>query len=525
MLQNPSEPLRLRLELLGPIPGLKSKELQASPSIAGLSSTASFDCSQLSDQSNSQTQTALWKPLPGPQTQALFCQADELFYGGAAGGGKTDLLLGVAATEHTRSIIFRREYGQLSGIFERSREIIGEAGRFNEQAPRWRMDGGRLIEFGAVKDEGDKTKYQGRAHDLKGFDEITHFTETQFRYLIGWTRTTKRGQRTRVICTGNPPTSTEGQWVIQYWGPWLDETHANPAEPGELRWFTTLDGKDVECDGSEPFEHNGEMVYPRSRTFIPARLQDNPYLTHDAAYIATLQGMEEPMRTQMLYGDFSLGLIVDSSQLIPTELIREARRKVAEYDPNGGPLVAGVDVAGPGEDETVLIVRQASRVLSVASFNDADARGPVLAALKDELHRGLTQVNVDTAGIGHFFAIHLDENLPKTVTVNAVNVGEKPTSDEMAEKRANLKAELYWALRERFQDGDVAGLTDSVTINQLASIRYKHDGRGRVVIESKDDARKRGVKSPDRAEALMLAFAPESRMDKLAGLYAAQWVA
>src|SRR5690349_13379609 len=71
---------------------------------------------------------AMWAPLPGPQTLAYHSPADELFYGGAGGGGKTDLILGLALTAHTSSIIFRREFSQFrgpEGIIERSREIIG----------------------------------------------------------------------------------------------------------------------------------------------------------------------------------------------------------------------------------------------------------------------------------------------------------------------------------------------------------------------------------------------------------------
>ena len=85
-----------------------------------------------------------------------------------------------------------------------------------------------------------------------------------------------------------------------------------------------------------------------------------------------------------------------------------------------------------------------------------------------------------------------------------VNVGESPRDQD---KFANLKAELYWGLRMRLETGDISGPMDERTIGQLAGIRYKHNARGQVVIESKDDARKRGVKSPDRAEAVMLAFA------------------
>lgn len=172
-----------------------------------------------------------------------------------------------------------------------------------------------------------------------------------------------------------------------------------------------------------------------------------------------------------------------------------------------GPIRAGVDVAGPGEDETVLAIRQGGRLMSLASWAQADPRGEVVAALAP--YRGqLERVNVDTVGIGYYLAQHLrDLDFP----VYDINVGEAPDDKE---KYSNLKAELYWGLRQRFQAGDMSGLDDETAIAQLAGIRYKHNARGQVMIESKDDARKRGVKSPDRAEAIMLAFAgrdiPES---------------
>jgi phage terminase large subunit len=173
-------------------------------------------------------------------------------------------------------------------------------------------------------------------------------------------------------------------------------------------------------------------------------------------------------------------------------------------------------VAGPGEDETVVVIRQDEQILAIEPFAQPDARGPVLAALRPWLHHGLAQVNVDTAGQGWYFALALREGLPESVRVNEVNVGERPTDDRAAEKYANLKAELYWSLRDRFRDGQISGLSDQTTVAQLAGLRYEHDSRGRVKIESKEDARKRGAKSPDRAEALMLAFSPTSTRQALA---------
>jgi hypothetical protein len=137
----------------------------------------------------------------------------------------------------------------------------------------------------------------------------------------------------------------------------------------------------------------------------------------------------------------------------------------------------------------------------------------VLAELRQDMTAGRLKagsVRVDSIGIGYTFALELrDQGVP----VSMVNVGEAPSDlkDEhfvaYREKYANLKAQLYWGLRLRLERGDFAGLMDDQTIAQLTSIRYSHNSRGRVQIESKEDARKRGVKSPDRAEAVMLCFA------------------
>jgi hypothetical protein len=278
-----------------------------------------------------------WEPLKGPQSEALDCDADHLFYGGAAGGGKTDLLLGAALTRHRRSIIFRREFAQLKGIRERAEEIYGPLGKFNGQLELWRIEAGeyrgRRVEFGACQNTGDETKYQGRPHDLKAFDEITHFTEQQFRFIITWNRTAHPGQRTRVICAGNPPTDAEGDWVIKYWAPWLDPTHPNPAKPGELRWFVSdpINGGDIEVPSGDPVlmkDEDGfeELVQPKSRSFIFARVEDNPYLM-TSGYKATLQALPEPLRSRMLRGMFGAGQEDADWQVIPSAWVQAAQKR------------------------------------------------------------------------------------------------------------------------------------------------------------------------------------------------------
>lgn len=175
----------------------------------------------------------------------------------------------------------------------------------------------------------------------------------------------------------------------------------------------------------------------------------------------------------------------------------EAARREAS-DP-GGPVVAGVDVAGPGEDESAVKVRCGSVLLAEHSCHEADARGTVIRWLQPWRSR-LQAVYVDEVGIGYHMMTHLrDQGLP----VFGVNAGEAPRDKE---RFINRKAEVAWSLRERLEAGDVAGLVDEATIGQLAGIRWRANARGQVVIESKDEARRRGVKSPDRAEALILAY-------------------
>ena len=105
----------------------------------------------------------LWLPQVGPQMEALNSPADILFYGGQAGGGKSDLLLGAALTTQEHSILFRRQAVQLVGLEERMTNILGTRDGYNSQTGLWRLPNGRVLEFGSVKEPGDWMKYQGRA--------------------------------------------------------------------------------------------------------------------------------------------------------------------------------------------------------------------------------------------------------------------------------------------------------------------------------------------------------------------------
>lgn len=199
--------------------------------IARLGAMAPEDRQQIIATAKEATKGMRWVPNPGPQTDAYFSKADVMFIGGSGGGGKTSFICGLALNEHHDIHMFRRESVQLRGIINELTRIVGSTDGFNSQLGVWRLDGGKTIELAGLKDEDDKFDWQGRAGDLKAFDEITHFSKSQFEFIIGWNRSTRDGQRCRVVATGNPPVTPEGLWVIEYWAPWLDDEYPDPAVP------------------------------------------------------------------------------------------------------------------------------------------------------------------------------------------------------------------------------------------------------------------------------------------------------
>ena len=227
--------------------------------------------------------------------------------------------------------------------------------------------------------------------------------------------------------------------------------------------------------------------------------------------------------TSPLWQSRVLGMFPEESadSLIGLRYIEQARQE-PDIDDGMSPVHIGIDVAGPGEDETVVCVRSGRNLLELRSFSDADPRARVLSMVTPWFPR-LVRCAVDSAGIGYYFYLAVRDAFAAHVgagggtqvrgaatggVVAGVNVGEASSQPDQFHL---LKAQLYWALRDRFREGDIAGLPDDETVTQLASLRYHQDTRNRVVIESKDQLRSRGVASPDRAEALMLAFAEDNR--------------
>ncbi len=454
----------------------------------------------------------VWEPQPGPQSAAYHSEADIVFYGGAAGGGKTELLLGVSITEQEHSIIFRREAVQLIGIEERMTQILGTRTGYNSQTGVWRLPEGRVLELGSVKEPGDWVKYQGRPHDAKLFDEICHFTEMQFRTLIGWLRTDNPNIRQRVIAAGNPPTTAEGEWVKRFWAAWLDPNHPNPAKPGELRWYVTNEkGEDEEVTDGAPVMVGNDMMQPKSRTFIPSSVDDNIFLL-STGYKATLQSLPEPLRSQMLRGDFNAGAADPAWQAIPTEWVKAAMARWKPRDAKGDMTALGLDPARGGVDKTSAARRHGTwfdEIISVPGALTKD--GPTAAGFVVPLVRNGACICVDSIGIG---SSALD--FIKGMNLNVLAVNGSETSHARAKagdmRFRNRRAEMYWLLREALDPTNpdpIALPNDQELLGDLTAVRYKVVTLGQstaLQMRSKDEVREALGRSPDKGDAVAMTF-------------------
>ena len=250
-------------------------------------------------------------PHDGPQTVFLESAADIAIYGGAAGGGKSYALLleplRFVNVPGFQAVIFRRTAEQVrtaGGLWDESSglyPLVGGHGR--EHTLDWRWDDGGVIRFEQLQHEQTKMEYQGAQITMLGFDELTHFTESQFFYMLSRNRSSC-GVKPYVRATTNPDASS---WVARLIAWWIDQEtgYAIPDRSGVARWFV----RDAErlawaATRDELVERYPEQL-PKSLTFVPAKLADNPTLMKaDPNYRANLLALPRVERERLLGGNW-----------------------------------------------------------------------------------------------------------------------------------------------------------------------------------------------------------------------------
>ena len=225
----------------------------------------------------------IFKANEGPQEDFLAAGETDVLYGGAAGGGKSYAMLvdplRYAHRAAHRGLIIRRSMPELRELIDKSRELYPKAFpgcKYKEVEKLWNFPSGAKIEFGFLERDADVYRYQGQAYSWIGFDEITHLpTEFSWNYLASRLRTTDPEIVPYMRCTANPG-GAGATWVKKRY---IDPQPAN----------TSFEG----ADGL-------------TRKFIPARLQDNPFLATDGRYEKMLEALPPTQRKQLLEGNWDV---------------------------------------------------------------------------------------------------------------------------------------------------------------------------------------------------------------------------
>jgi hypothetical protein len=431
----------------------------------------------------------------------------EIGYGGQAGGGKTDLALGLAGTVFERSLIMRREFPQLSDVIDRGDKIY-PADFVEGRKKRWQFND-HIIGLASAQYPKDWKKYQGRSLGMLAFDEAAEFPESIIRNISGWIRS-PQGKNTLLLLLFNPPVDEEGEWIVQRFAPWIDPDYpGEPAEPGEIRWFVRIDDKEVEVENGDIFEHKGETKYPISRTFIPASRFDNPYLGDD--YNRRLDALPEPLRSKVMHGDFTIRAKDDPWQVIPTLWILLAQERWRNTQkPDLKMRAMGVDVAHGGDDRTTIAKLHGNWFDDIIVYEGRETPDGKIAAQKIIPHIDNFDAHIFIDGIGYgadcATELKYAENIKSHVVNNAR--GSKARDKSGMYGFINQRAESYWALREALNpnSGEDICLPDNRGLRiELSAARYTIT-KGGYKIEPKKEIMKRLGYSPDIADAVVLAW-------------------
>lgn len=486
-----------------------------------------------------------WLPQEGPQTEAFYCEADEMLYGGAAGGGKTDLVIGLATTAHLRTLVFRAQSKDLDGFWSRLTEVIPNPRKSNDVKRSMTTQDGRLIEGGHLGMPGSERDWQGRPHDLIAFDEAAQLQEMRVNFVLQWLRSTTPGQRKRVVFATNPPIpeigpdgqfvdTGLGDWLLRWFAPWVDDLHPNPAQPGEIRWcYMRAIGDRLEtvwvdqpgCYDTESATYQpnataddiekGLVSVAKSRTFIKSLLKDNAFLK-GTGYAEKLAGTPEPLKSMLLKGDFTVRGDDHPMQVVPTQWVLAAQERWnnrSEADViRLRQLVLYADIAQGGVDTTVLAplceTDYFDELITKPGRDTPDGKAVARMLMDERLDGSLIALDATGGWAGGTkTALELRYRIMNVEMHTVSKVSGRWESNNIY-RYGNMRSEMWWEFRNALDPASnyrICLPPSKRLLTQLTTPHWYVRGK-ELFIESKEELRKRIGGSTDEADAVLGAW-------------------
>lgn len=468
------------------------------------------------------------RPQPGYQETILSSPADIAIGGGSAGCGKTFSLL-LEPLRHINNpgfggVIFRRESPQITNegaLWDTSEGLYPFVGATPiETKKKWEFPSGCSIKFSHLQLERDKFAWQGSSIPYLGFDELTHFSKSQFFYMLSRNRSTC-GIRPYVRATCNPDPDC---WVAKFIEWWIDQDTGFPIpeRAGVLRYFTQDNGADVWGDSIEEVVSKCPHIFERdefkdlnksdlikSVTFIPGSIYENPALLEkDPGYLGNLLSQDEASKSALLEGNWKRR--DDGTSLYQySKLLDLTSNSFQIY----GNRYISADIAMEGSDRFIIWVWDNRTVIDCIIIEKSNGKD-VENAIKDAaLKYRVPQSNIvyDSDGLGKFLKGYFPNAIP------FINNGTPMKVTGIKENYRNAKTQCFYNssyrvnANETYIKPEVANvmyrgkrIIDWLTEELYVVKKDKMDTDGKLAIISKEQMKNALGRSPDFADAFMI---------------------
>lgn len=481
------------------------------------------------------------RPQEGFQEEFLASAADIAIGGGSAGGGKTFVSI-IEPIRHKnnagfRAIFFRRTSPQITnagGLWDESNKIYPSLNaKSNETDRLWTFKSGATVKMSHLQYEKDVFSHQGSQYALIVFDEVTHFTENQFWYMVSRNRSTC-GVRPYIRATCNPDPDSFIARLIEWW---IDPITGFPIpeRSGKLRYFIRDNGNMIWGDTKDEviaqapyiFEKFGPEIDPydliKSITFIPGSIYENKALLQaNPEYLANLMAQDETIKAQLLDGNWKIR--TDNLSLFDYSGINDVFTNFIQQPINIKKYIT-CDAARFGRDLCVVMAWHGWEVVGITIIKKSDVHD-IISAIEDarkrfNIQKSNTLIDQDGVGAG---TVRMGGYL-------GFSGGDVPKKVKgLKENYKNLKTQcFYYLAQEKVNTGaikinvnneccivdgvrsstikmgsKVVNIADLIKADLQAIKRKDPDNEGKFQINTKEEQKNILGRSPDFGDTLMM---------------------